>query len=116
MLNHVGEEEPIELRPPRRIELLQLGVRQHAGHEVAPVRRVATLLGRPPAIAQPLLHAGDLILLSVDDPLGQPEHRRAGSVGRCPTGHDQSLGVMADHVRHESRIRLGRGVLPRGPW
>src|SRR5205814_4807978 len=69
------------------------------------------------AIAQPLLHGGDLVTLSVDDPVAQRMHRRTRTVTGGPAGHYDGLGMVADHSRHEvdigGRIWTPSAVLPR---
>ena len=83
VLDHVGQEEPVELRAPWPLQLLHLRLGQHAGHEhrVAVHRIAWRRLGhRLSAVAGATLHGGDLVLLRVDDPLGQPEDRGAGAV------------------------------------
>jgi hypothetical protein len=56
---------------PRLVQLLHLGLGEHAGHQHLVLGAVHRHLHRLAAITEPLLHRRDLVLLGVDDPLGQ---------------------------------------------
>ena len=72
--------------------------------------------GLPP-LAEPPLHRGDLVLLRVDDAGGEGLHRLARAALGSEAGHDEGLGMVADHARHEVDVGLGERrpgtVLPR---
>ena len=67
------------------------------------------------AVAEPALHGLDLVTLGVVDPRRQPADGRAGPVPLGHLGHDEGLGVVPDHPRHERHVGvgepLGRGLL-----
>jgi len=109
VLDHVGEEEPVELRALGLLQLLHLGLGQHARHEVAVHRVVGVGHGLSPSL-EPTIHGADLVLLPRGDPLGQPEDLWVGAVARRQGGHGQRLGVVSDHVRHEADVGLGVGI------
>ena len=79
VLDHEAEEEPIEFRASRLVELLHLLLGEHAGHQHVVLHPVhhhlhagrIRLWHRLVPVAQPRLHRQDLVLLGVDDPVGE---------------------------------------------
>ncbi len=51
-----------------------------------------------------------LVLLGIDDPLGQGAQRAAGAVRGRPAGNHDGLCVMADHGGHEVNVCRGVGM------
>ena len=115
VLDHEGQEQAVEVGPSRLIQRLHLVFSEHAGHQHHRWRPShhsipVGLRHRLAAVAEPALHGRDLVLLGIDDPLGQGAHRWAGAVGGRPAGHHDGLGMVADHAGHEVHVRLGIGM------
>jgi hypothetical protein len=116
MLNHELEKETIEFRAASRVELLHLIRGQHTRHQhdvlgPAHLHLHARRIGighRQVSGGEPPLHSRNLILLRVDDALGQALNRGTGSMRRRPPRHFDCLGVVRDHVGHE--VDVGRGI------
>jgi hypothetical protein len=117
MLDHEGQEQAVELRAARAIQLGHLLGGEHAGHEVAHGHpghghRVLHLCGRirrwQLSLGQPPLHEGDLIALRDLDAPRENADALAGTVRRRPARHDHRLRVMTDHSLHEADV--GRGI------
>ena len=107
-LIHQLEEEPVERDALRPGEARHLVGRQHPRHglEALGVVRVdgGDVLA---ALAQPVLHHLDLVLLrELDAPGGRP-HGVAGRVRVEQRGHLEGLGVVRDHALHEPHVGLG---------
>src|SRR5207244_10820965 len=75
MLDHECQEQPVELRPPRAVELRQLLRSQHPGHHRRRIhaghhsmRGAQVGVGFVP-VAEPPLHENDLVALAYHDPL-----------------------------------------------
>lgn len=58
------------------------------------------------AIAEPLLHQRDFILLRIDDAGRKPLHRGRSAVLRRKPRHDERLRMMHNHIGHEVHIGL----------
>ena len=102
--------------PRALVELLHLRVGEHAGHQHLVLHAVHHHLHAGRGLAsgtgwrrsrEPRLHRRDLVLLRVDDPLGEPEHDGARAMGRRPARHHDRLRMVADHVGHEIDVGLG---------
>ena len=92
-----------------------MGVLGAVDHEVA-VGDVDFGHGLAP-VAQPRLHDVDLVLLPVDDAGAERPDGGAGAVFRGEAGHDQGLGVVADHAGHEvdvGGVVAGQGAVGAG--
>ena len=92
MLDHVSEEEEVELGAERGREFLELFLRQHAGHVMLvaggahvdhQVQAVDLHLRyRLAASSEPPLHENDLVALGVDDARGEGFHRQVSAMRR----------------------------------
>ena len=116
VLDHVGQKEPVKIQAPGRFEFLQLLLREHTRHMHNVIAGAMHHQGyacdvdlghRLSAIAEPLLHEGNFILLRINDTGSQCLHLCARTVSRSQFRHDKGLCVVGDHARHEVGIGLG---------
>ena len=104
--DHQGQEQAVEVGTLQGREPGHVGGRGHAGHGALHVhpamhRRIRHALA---ALAQPILHEGDLVGLRRVDP---PGHRhQLGQVGAVfhQLGHLHGLIMVIDHVAHEGDV------------
>ena len=104
VLDHAGEEEPVEGNALRLAHCVELLVGEHAVHpHLVPGRRVGGKLSVP---TEPLLHDVDLGHLRLIDLPRQLEHLRIGPIRLRHPRHHDGLRVVRDHPLHERDIRL----------
>ena len=118
MLDHEAQEQLIEVRAARLVQLRQLRIGEHPRHHVGRIHSghhhvfgIGVRHGFVPR-GEPAREQGDFVFLTGDDALAQRAHGRGRTVCRRPPRDQEGLRVMVDHARHEVHVR-GRVVTAR---
>jgi len=118
MLNHAGEEQPVELRAFGLGQGGHLLGGEHARHQrhTRHVVRMVVRRGRGfAAFGQPVFHELDFVALRDGDALAEGQQVFAFTPGPQEIHHLNGLGVVVNHALHERDVRLGDfGALPGG--